>query len=138
MGTRTFFSVHSVVNAGGALRLLKSQCDGSGESRQKARRKLERGLMPNEHVIADAKRILVCAVFPLMLLDAHRASSMSLAIKKIGDIHHTSGYKQYCHERNQANDCKLGLISRCGHRKNAGRPKVYVRRCIVHIGKSYI
>ena len=44
------------VNADGALRLLKSQCDGSGESRQKARRKLERGLMPNEHVMADAKR----------------------------------------------------------------------------------
>ena len=44
------------VNAGGALRLLKSQCDGSGESCQKARRKLERGLMPNEHVMADAKR----------------------------------------------------------------------------------
>ena len=44
------------VNAGGALRLLKSQCDGSGESRQKARRKHERGLMPNEHVMADAKR----------------------------------------------------------------------------------
>ena len=44
------------VNAGGALRLLKSQCDGSGESRQKARRKLERGLMPTEHVMADAKR----------------------------------------------------------------------------------
>ena len=44
------------VNAGGALRLLKSQCDGSGESRQKARRKLERCLMPNEHVMADAKR----------------------------------------------------------------------------------
>ena len=38
------------VNAGGSL------CDGSGESRQKARRKLERGLMPNEHVVADAKR----------------------------------------------------------------------------------
>ena len=44
------------VNASGALRLLKSQCDGSGESRQKARRKLERGLMPNEQVMADAKR----------------------------------------------------------------------------------
>ena len=44
------------VNAGGTLRLLKSQCDGSGESRQKARRKLERGLMPNEQVMADAKR----------------------------------------------------------------------------------
>ena len=43
-------------NAGGALRLLKSLCDGSGESRQKARRKLERGLMPNEHVMAEAKR----------------------------------------------------------------------------------
>ena len=43
-------------DAGGSLRLLKSLCDGSGESRQKARRKLERGLMPNEHVVADAKR----------------------------------------------------------------------------------
>ena len=51
------------VNAGGALRLLKSQCDGSGESRQKARRKLERGLLPNEQVMADAKRIFVCAFF---------------------------------------------------------------------------
>ena len=44
------------VNSGGALRLLKSQCDGSGESRQKARRKLERGIMTNEHAVADAKR----------------------------------------------------------------------------------
>ena len=44
------------VNAGGSLTLLKSLCDGSGESRQKARRKLERGLKPNEHVVADAKR----------------------------------------------------------------------------------
>ena len=43
------------VNAGGSLRLLKSLCGGSGESRQKARRKLKRGLMPNEHVVADAK-----------------------------------------------------------------------------------
>ena len=51
------------VNAGGALRLLKSQCDGSGESRQKARRKLERGLMPSEHVMADAKRAFQCALF---------------------------------------------------------------------------
>ena len=31
-------------------------CDGSSESRQEAGRKLERGLMPNEHVVADAKR----------------------------------------------------------------------------------
>ena len=46
-----------------ALRLLKSQCDGSGESRQKARRKLERGLMPNEQVMADAKRAFQCALF---------------------------------------------------------------------------
>ena len=44
------------VNAGGSLRPLKSLCDGSGECRQKARRKLERGLMPNGHVMADAKR----------------------------------------------------------------------------------
>ena len=45
-----------VVNAGRSLKLLKSLCDGSGESRQKARGKLERGLMPNEQVSADAKR----------------------------------------------------------------------------------
>ena len=71
------------VNAGGALRLLKSQCDGSGESRQKARRKLERGFMPNEHVVADAKRAFLSALsFSLMLLDVYRASSMSLVIKK--------------------------------------------------------
>ena len=44
------------VNAGGTLRLLKSLCDGTGESRQKARPKLEQGLMPNEQVTADAKR----------------------------------------------------------------------------------
>ena len=44
------------VNAGGSLRLLKSLCDGSGESHQKARRKFERGLMPTEHVVEDAKR----------------------------------------------------------------------------------
>ena len=44
------------VIAGGSLRLLKSLCDGFGKSRQKARRKLERGLMPNEHVVTDAKR----------------------------------------------------------------------------------
>ena len=44
------------VDAGAALRLLKSQCDGSGESRQKARRKQERDLMPKERVVADAKR----------------------------------------------------------------------------------
>ena len=37
--------------------------DGSGESRQKARRKLERGLMPNEHVMADAKRAFQYALF---------------------------------------------------------------------------
>ena len=44
------------VNASGTLRLLKSLCDETGESRQKARRKLERGLMPNEQVTTDAKR----------------------------------------------------------------------------------
>ena len=53
------------VNAGGSLRQLKSLCDGSGESRQKSRHNLERGLMPNEHVVADAKRALrACSVFP--------------------------------------------------------------------------
>ena len=51
-----FCTQFGAVNAGGSLRLLKSLCDGSGESRQEARRKIERGLMPNEHVVADAKR----------------------------------------------------------------------------------
>ena len=44
------------VIAGGSLRLLKSQCDGSGESRRKARCKLERGLMLNAQVPEDARR----------------------------------------------------------------------------------
>ena len=35
---------------------VEVSCDGSGESRRKARRKLERGLMPNARVPADAKR----------------------------------------------------------------------------------
>ena len=63
---------------------MKSQCDGSGESRQKARHKLERGLMPNEHVMADAKRAFQCALFSLDVAgcSTHRASSMSLVIKK--------------------------------------------------------
>ena len=65
-------------SAGGSLRLLKSLCDGSGESRQKARRKLERGLMPNEH--AHFK----CAQFSLTLRDAltHRELSISFVIKE--------------------------------------------------------
>ena len=49
-------NVFFCTQCGAVLRLLKSPCDGSGESRQKARRKLERGLMPNEHVVANAKR----------------------------------------------------------------------------------
>ena len=71
------------VNAGGTLRLLKSLCDGTGESRQKARRKLEHGLMPNEHVTADANRAFqLLRIFSLTLLDVstHRASSISLVI----------------------------------------------------------
>ena len=43
------------VNAG-TLRLLNSQRGGSGESRRRARRKLDRGLMPDAQVSADAKR----------------------------------------------------------------------------------
>ena len=47
-----FCSQCGAVNAGGSLRLLKSQRDGSGGSRRKARRKRERGLMP----CCDARR----------------------------------------------------------------------------------
>ena len=49
------------VNAGGTLRLLKSQCDCTGESRQKARRKLERGLIPNARYGRCEARILIAA-----------------------------------------------------------------------------
>ena len=69
------------VNASGPLRLLKSLCDGSGESRKKARRKLERGLMPNEHVVADAKRTFqVRAVF----LDVAGCSDSPCIVNLIG------------------------------------------------------
>ena len=55
--SKVFFSCQcGAVNAGGSLRLLKSQCDVSGESRRKARRKIERGLMLNAQVPADARR----------------------------------------------------------------------------------
>ena len=73
------------VNAGGSLRLLKSLCDGSGESRQKGRRKLERGLMPHETCCGRCGSAhFKCARFSLTLLDAlnHRALSISLVIKK--------------------------------------------------------
>ena len=63
---KVFFCTQcGAVNAGGSLGLLKSLCEGSGECRQKARHQLERGLMPNEHVMADAKRaFLARAVLP--------------------------------------------------------------------------
>ena len=51
-----FCSQCGAVNAGGSLRLLKSQRDGSRESRRKARRKLERGLLPNAQVPTNARR----------------------------------------------------------------------------------
>ena len=51
-----FCSQCGAVNGVGSLRLLKSQCDGTGESRRKARRKLERGPMLNAQVPADARR----------------------------------------------------------------------------------
>ena len=55
--TQACFSAASgAVNSGSSLRLLKSQCGGSGESRRKARRKLERGLMPSALIPADASR----------------------------------------------------------------------------------
>ena len=54
-----FCSQCGAVNAGGSLKLLKSQCDGTGESRRNARRKLERCLMLNAQVPADATRSLL-------------------------------------------------------------------------------
>ena len=79
------------VNAGGSLRLLKSLYEGSGETRQKARRRLERGSMPNEHVVAGAKRAFSTRGFSLTLLDAltQRALSISLVIKKKSVVGHT-------------------------------------------------
>ena len=54
--SNVFCSQCGAVNAGGSLRLLKSQCDGTGESRRKAWRKAERGLMLNALEPADARR----------------------------------------------------------------------------------
>ena len=50
----------------GSLRLLNSQCHGSGESR----RKLERGLMPDAQVPADARRAPSSAIHFLLRDDA--------------------------------------------------------------------
>ena len=63
-----------------------SLCDGTGESRQTARHKLERGLMPNEQISADVKRAFFN--FPLTLLDVstHHALSIS-SVSKNGDGH---------------------------------------------------
>ena len=56
-GHAIVFFLHTVwCRQRGTLRLLKSLCDGSGESRQKLTRNLERGLMPNEQCTADATR----------------------------------------------------------------------------------
>ena len=73
------------VNAGGSLRLLKSLCGGSGESGQKARRKLERGLMPKRTCCGRCEaRTWSANSFSLTLLDAltHRELSISSVIKK--------------------------------------------------------
>ena len=72
------------VNAGGSPRPLKSLCDGSGESRQKARRKLERGLVPNEQCCGRCEAHTISArSFSLTLLGAlsHRALSIAFVIQ---------------------------------------------------------
>ena len=51
-----FCSQRGAVNGGGTVRPLKSQCDGSGESRRKARLRLERDKIPDAHVLADEQR----------------------------------------------------------------------------------
>ena len=115
------------VNAGGALRLLKSQCDGSGESRQKARRKLERGLMLNEHVMADAKRALWCALFFLDVAGRfYRASSMSLVTKKTKQKYSLSDFpvsKKLINLLDNEQECELSakLVSIYARRFSPGR-----------------
>ena len=75
----------------GTLRLLKSQCDGTGESRQKARRKLERSLVPNAQVTADARRahFNCCAHFhdAAGCFDSPCIVTISSVIKKKRDIY---------------------------------------------------
>ena len=84
-----FSSGHNAVPStlGGSVRLLKCLCDGFG--RQKATRKLERGLMPNEHVVADAKRAFYLSARSFFLDDAGCSDSMaiSLVIKKKRELH---------------------------------------------------
>ena len=68
-----------------ACSVVPSTLAGTGEPRQKARRKLVRGLMSNEQHTADAKRaFLLLRNGSLTLLDVstHRALSISLVIRK--------------------------------------------------------
>ena len=73
-------------NSSGTQRLLKSQRDGSGESRRKARRKFEKDLMPNARVRADAKTAVWMASvrssrrFWMSEVNVHRQSLQSSKI----------------------------------------------------------
>ena len=56
----------------------------------------------------------------------------------ISYIHHTSECKQYCHVRNTAKQCRLGLFPRLRFCRRSWEFKIYIRRNIVCFWKSYI
>ena len=83
-----FCSQCGEVNAGRSLRLLKSQCDGSGESRRKARRRTRTWSDAGRASSGRCEtRCLKClrTFFSVTMLDVmtHRASSVRVVIKKI-------------------------------------------------------
>ena len=88
------------VNAGGTLRLLKSQCDGTGEYRQKARRKLERGFDAERASYGRCEAPISTGVhFTTTLLDVlpHRALSISVVIKnkkRLTSHHRLEGHRR--------------------------------------------
>ena len=84
-----FFCKHcGAGNAGGTLRLLKSRCDGTGESRRKARRKLERGLITRKLRPMRGAHFNCCAFFHdaaecldsprIVHLTSHQKSALSI------------------------------------------------------------
>ena len=58
--------------------------------------------------------------------------------RMISYIHHTCEYKQYCHVRNTAKQCRLGLFSRLRFCRRSWGLKIYIRWNIVHFWKSYV
>ena len=56
----------------------------------------------------------------------------------ISYIHHTCGYKQYCHVGNTAKQCRFGTVSRLRLCRRCWGFKIYIRWNIVHFWKSHV